>query len=100
MGDGIPVGWLQNAPLTTPAEDSLLVLGAQRSGKTSAIAIPALLEWTGAAVATSTKEELLKLTAGQRATHGPIYVFAPSTATPRGPTGLAPASSAGTRFPL
>ena len=43
----------------TPAEDSLLLFGAQRSGKTSAVAIPALLEWTGAAVATSTKEELL-----------------------------------------
>src|SRR5207245_8372612 len=36
-----------------------------------------LLGWRGAAVATSTKEELVTLTARHRAVSAPVYVFAP-----------------------
>lgn len=51
--------------------------GVQRLGKTSAIAVPTLLAWQGAAVATSTKEELVRLTGRHRAASGPVWVFAP-----------------------
>ena len=63
--------------LLAPAEDNVLVFGVQRSGKTSTVAVPTLLEWRGAAVATSTKEELVALTARHRAGLGPVQVFAP-----------------------
>src|SRR5207253_11087087 len=63
--------------IQSPAEDNLLLLGVQRSGKTSSVVVPTLLTWTGAAVATSTKEELINLTLDQRRCIGPVWVFAP-----------------------
>jgi type IV secretion system protein VirD4 len=76
-GDGIVLGWFGGDLLQTPAEDNLLLLGVQRSGKTSTVAVPTLLSWAGSAVATSTKEELVALTAGHRLGRGPVWVFAP-----------------------
>lgn len=38
---------------------SLLVLGPTQSGKTTALAVPAILEWPGPVIATSTKGDLL-----------------------------------------
>jgi type IV secretion system protein VirD4 len=76
-GDGIVMGFFQNRVLQSPAEDNVLLLGVQRSGKTSSVVVPTLLAWSGAAVATSTKEELVSLTAGHRAARGPVWVFAP-----------------------
>lgn len=75
--DGIVLGFLDSQVLQSPAEDNVLLMGVQRSGKTSSIVVPTLLSWSGAAVATSTKEELVRLTADQRHRRGPIWVFAP-----------------------
>ena len=75
--DGIVLGWLGRQVLQSPREDNLLLLGVQRSGKTSTIVVPTLLGWAGAVVATSTKEELVRLTAHQRSRRGPVWVFAP-----------------------
>jgi type IV secretion system protein VirD4 len=76
-GNGITLGFLGCRVLQSPAEDNVLVLGVQRSGKTSTVVVPTLLSWVGTAVATSTKEELVRLTARHRATLGGISVFAP-----------------------
>jgi len=76
-GDGIVIGFLGRRLLQTPAEDNLLVLGVQRSGKTSTVVVPSLLTWTGAAVATSTKHELVRLTCAARRRIGPVWVFSP-----------------------
>jgi type IV secretory pathway TraG/TraD family ATPase VirD4 len=76
-GDGIALGFLGPQLLQSPAEDNVLLLGVQRSGKTSTVVVPTLLTWSGAAVATSTKEELVRLTAEHRSTRGPVWVFAP-----------------------
>jgi type IV secretion system protein VirD4 len=75
--DGIVLGWLGRQVLQSPREDNVLLLGVQRSGKTSTIVVPTLLGWSGAVVATSTKEELVRLTAHRRSRHGPVWVFAP-----------------------
>ncbi len=75
--DGIILGWLGRRVLQTPAEDNALIFGVQRSGKTSTIVVPTLLGWRGAVVATSTKEELVRLTGRHRAGLGPVWVFAP-----------------------
>ena len=78
VGRGIVLGWYGGRRmLVAPAEDNVLVFGVQRSGKTSTLAIPTLLEWRGAAVATSTKEELVALTGRFRTGLGPVRVFAP-----------------------
>jgi len=76
-GDGIALGFLGRHLLQSPAEDNVLLLGVQRSGKTSTVVVPTLLTWSGAAIATSTKEELVRLTARHRANRGPVWVFAP-----------------------
>jgi len=76
-GDGIALGFLGVDFLQAPAEDNVLLLGVQRSGKTSTVVVPTLLTWSGSAVATSTKEELVRLTASHRSTLGAVSVFAP-----------------------
>src|SRR5258708_4639677 len=76
-GDGIALGFIGRHLLQSPAEDNVLLLGVQRSGKTSTVVVPTLLTWSGAVVATSTKEELVRLTAQHRAGGGPVWVFAP-----------------------
>jgi type IV secretory pathway TraG/TraD family ATPase VirD4 len=75
--DGIVLGWLGSRVLQSPTEDNALVFGVQRSGKTSTVVVPTLLAWRGAVVATSTKEELVRLTGRHRARLGPVWVFAP-----------------------
>jgi type IV secretory pathway TraG/TraD family ATPase VirD4 len=76
-GDGIVLGWHHGRLLQSPAEDNVLLFGVQRSGKTSTVVVPTLLGWKGAVVATSTKEELVSLTAAHRRRIGPLWVFAP-----------------------
>jgi type IV secretory pathway TraG/TraD family ATPase VirD4 len=76
-GDGIVLGWHGSHLLQSLAEDNVLLFGVQRSGKTSTVVVPTLLGWRGAVVATSTKEELVALTAHHRRALGPVWVFAP-----------------------
>jgi|HubBroStandDraft_6_1064221.scaffolds.fasta_scaffold00093_18 type IV secretion system protein VirD4 len=64
--------------LVTQPETSVLVIGPTRSGKTAGLVIPNLLEWDGPAIATSTKSELVDLTAGHRQSLGPVYVYDPT----------------------
>lgn len=64
--------------IVTQAETSVLVIGPTRSGKTSALVVPNLLTWPGPAVVTSTKDELLDVTAAQRQRIGPVYVYDPT----------------------
>jgi type IV secretion system protein VirD4 len=66
------------ALVATEARHSVLVLGPTQSGKTSGLAIPALLEWDGPALATSVKDDLARHTAPWRATKGPVWVFDPT----------------------
>ena len=60
---------------------SLLVVGPTQSGKTSGLAVPALLEWEGPVVAASVKSDLLRHTLGWRATRGTVWVYDPTEAT-------------------
>src|SRR5713226_8547800 len=76
-GDGIALGFLGRDFLQSPAEDNVLLLGVRRTGKTTTVVVPTRLTWSGSAVATSTKEELVRLTARHRATLGAVSIFAP-----------------------
>lgn len=56
----------------------VLVLGPQRSHKTSGIAVPALLEWDGPALVTSVRRDVLDDSFDWRNTMGAVAVFDPS----------------------
>jgi type IV secretion system protein VirD4 len=64
--------------LGTEPETSVLVVGPTRSGKTSAVVIPNLFAWSGPAVVTSTKSELVDVTGAHRQAVGPVYVYDPT----------------------
>ncbi len=64
--------------IATEAETSVLVIGPTRSGKTSGLVVPNLLDWQGPAIVTSTKNELVELTAAHRRRIGPVSVYDPT----------------------
>jgi type IV secretion system protein VirD4 len=77
----LAVGTAHRHLLAVERGHSLLVVGPTQSGKTSGLAIPALLEWEGPVVAASVKSDLLRHTAGWRATRGTVWVYDPTEAT-------------------
>ncbi len=56
---------------------ALVAFGPPQSGKSAGIAIPALLEWNGPAVASSIKTDLLSATQARREALGEVLVFDP-----------------------
>ena len=56
---------------------ALVAFGPPQSGKSAGLAIPALLEWDGPAVASSIKTDLLATTVARRRRLGPVFVFDP-----------------------
>jgi type IV secretion system protein VirD4 len=64
--------------IATQPETSVLVIGPTRSGKTSGLVVPNLLDWEGPAIVTSTKSELVDLTAAHRRSLGLVSVYDPT----------------------
>jgi len=56
---------------------ALVAFGPPQSGKSAGIAIPALLEWAGPAVASSIKTDLVSSTIDRRRALGQVFVFDP-----------------------
>ncbi|MGI8864937.1 MAG: type IV secretory system conjugative DNA transfer family protein [Solirubrobacteraceae bacterium] len=56
---------------------ALVAFGPPQSGKSAGLAIPALLEWSGPAVASSIKTDLLGATVRRRRELGRVFVFDP-----------------------
>ena len=56
---------------------ALVVFGPPQSGKSAGLAVPALLEWDGPAVASSIKTDLLAATLRRRQALGEVFVFDP-----------------------
>ena len=67
----------------------MLVLGPPRSGKTTSIIIPAILAACGPVVSTSTKPEVMRVTAAARARSGENLLYDPS-GTVECPKGISP----------
>jgi type IV secretion system protein VirD4 len=57
---------------------STMVVGPARSGKTTGLAIPAILEWPGPVVAMSVKGDLREHTIGARSERGPVWTYDPT----------------------
>jgi type IV secretion system protein VirD4 len=56
---------------------ALVAFGPPQSGKSAGLAVPALLEWDGPAVASSIKTDLLASTVARRRSLGSVFVFDP-----------------------
>ena len=56
---------------------ALVAFGPPQSGKSAGLAVPALLEWDGPAVASSIKTDLLAVTVARRRELGRVFVFDP-----------------------
>jgi type IV secretion system protein VirD4 len=56
---------------------ALVAFGPPQSGKSAGLAVPALLEWDGPAIASSIKTDLLSATLACRRAKGAVYVFDP-----------------------
>jgi len=75
------VGRAGRGLVATEARHSLLVIGPTQTGKTTGLAVPAILEWEGPVVATSVKGDLLADTYRWRSTLGDAWVYDPVGAT-------------------
>jgi type IV secretion system protein VirD4 len=64
--------------LATEARHSVLVIGPTQSGKTTGLAVPALLEWKGPVIATSVKDDLAASACPWRCRRGPCWIFDPT----------------------
>lgn len=89
-------------PVFGTVEDSFLVIAPPRTGKTTRVVIPAVLDHQGPAVVTSTRWEAVEITAGARAERGPVWVFDADQSTERMPAMMETAAwspVAGCEFP-
>jgi type IV secretion system protein VirD4 len=85
-GEGrLIIGRAGRALVGTESRHSLLVVGPTQSGKTSGLAIPAILEWDGPVVATSVKGDLAAVTGQWRGRRGRCWVFDPTATAGAGP---------------
>ena len=86
----VVVGTAEGREVALRSGHSLLVLGPARSGKTSAVTIPAVLEWPGPVVATSTAGDLVDRTIGWRSRQGDVHVYDPLGTTRYHTSGWSP----------
>ena len=73
----LALGYSGRRLLRAEERHALVAFGPPQSGKSAGLAIPALLEWQGPAVASSIKTDLLGATLARRQALGEVYVFDP-----------------------
>jgi len=76
------VGWYAGRPkkfdhLWGSVEDSIDVLGPPRSGKTTGVVIPRIVEWHGPVLSTSVRRDVADATFAERDKCGRVYAFDP-----------------------
>src|SRR5580704_1943713 len=84
---GVVPGAVRPVGIAAERAQSLVVVGPTQSGKTTSLAVPAILGWRGPVVAASVKSDLLRDTAAACQRRGQVWCIDPT-----GCTG-APASS-------
>jgi type IV secretion system protein VirD4 len=77
---------------------SVIVVGPVQTGKTTGLAVPAILEWQGPVVATSVKTDLLRDTIAARETipDAHVWIYDPTGGTGYPPAGWTPLAGCGT----
>ena len=73
----LALGYHHGRLLRAERRHALVAFGPPQSGKSAGLAIPALLEWQGPAVASSIKTDLLGATLARRRDLGEVFVFDP-----------------------
>lgn len=76
-GPRLSLGRHRGRLLRAEQRHALVAFGPPQSGKSSGLAIPALLEWDGPAVASSIKTDLLTATLKRRRTLGEALIYDP-----------------------
>jgi type IV secretion system protein VirD4 len=76
-GGRLALGYRGTRLLHAEHRHALVAFGPPQSGKSAGLAIPALLEWDGPAVASSIKSDLLGATIRRRGALGKAFVFDP-----------------------
>jgi type IV secretion system protein VirD4 len=76
-GSRLTLGSHRGRLLHAEHRHALVAFGPPQSGKSAGLAIPALLEWEGPAVASSIKGDLLGVTLNHRSRLGRAFVFDP-----------------------
>jgi type IV secretion system protein VirD4 len=71
-------------------------VGPTQSGKTSGLAVPAILEWSGGVVAASVKTDLVRQTLAWRTRSGPVAVYDPTASTDLPGASWSPLAASGT----
>lgn len=77
VGGRLVLGTSRGRRLHAERRHAVVAFGPPQSGKSAGLAIPALLEWRGPAVASSIKTDLLGATLERRQRLGPVLVFDP-----------------------
>jgi type IV secretion system protein VirD4 len=78
---GVVPGAVRPVGIAAERAQSLVVVGPTQSGKTTSLAVPAILGWRGPVVAASVKGDLLRHTLGARARRGRVWCIDPTGCT-------------------
>ena len=95
-GGRLALGWQGRRLLRAEQRHALVAFGPPQSGKSAGLAVPALLEWEGPAVASSIKTDLLAATLMRRRAMGSVFVFDPFGLAGAGSQTWSPLAAAGT----
>jgi type IV secretion system protein VirD4 len=74
-------GRLSPATIAAEASQSLVVVGPTQSGKTTCLALPAILDWPGPVVAASVKGDLVRDSRSARMRRGQVWCIDPTAST-------------------
>ena len=78
---GLPIGITvaTRQPLLSSWEDMRITIAGPRTGKTTSMVVPEILDAPGSVLATSNKRDIVDHTRGPRAARGPVWVFDPQS---------------------
>jgi type IV secretion system protein VirD4 len=95
-GTRVTLGRQGGRRLYAEERHALIAFGPPQSGKSAGLAVPALLEWAGPAVASSIKTDLLSVTLARRSALGRVLVFDPFGLSGTASSTWSPLGGAGT----
>jgi type IV secretion system protein VirD4 len=80
-GRRVVLGCARRSLIAAEPRQSVLVVAPTQTGKTTGLAIPAILEWDGPVLATSVKSDLVRDTLACRSRVGEVRLFDPAATT-------------------
>jgi type IV secretion system protein VirD4 len=91
----VGLGRLHGRLIAAEPRQSVLVVAPTQTGKTTGLAVPAILEWDGPVLATSVKSDLVRDTLARRRSLGEVRIYDPVAATGLERAGWTPLASSG-----